>query len=271
MHDVELINQMTARTSRGNLVILRPDIVGKTINAYVGYDEEKMLKIGTYVGSQGTGTGILGVFNVSQRPLSEFVSLNDFPGVMAGEEYIVRAHTTGEVSGVMKPWDAMALASLELEVKTWEILCSYPVHAFTLRGSRGIKRGATKVAVLGLLGKMTGAAAVVNSDMDIEENGRLKVFTSLKALGVLGELSSPDTDSKKLLTESVPGVYISDLERRSIEGDFLITILGKVIPPHVVSSPASSCVLEVDVERAWNEMELDSGWSNEVAVEIFIR
>lgn len=187
-HDVELINQMTARTPRGNLVTLRPDVVGKTINAYVGYDEECMLKVGTYVGAQGTGTGILGVFNVSKRPLAEFVALSDFPGVMRGEEYVVRAHKTGEVSGIMRPYDVMALASLELEVKSWEILSSYPVQAFTLRGSRGIKRGATKVAVLGLLGKMTGAAAVVKSDMDIAENGRLKVFTSLKALGILGKV-----------------------------------------------------------------------------------
>ncbi|SLM37360.1 Glycosyl hydrolases 36 [Lasallia pustulata] len=251
-HDIGLINQMTARTPRGNLVTLRPDVVGKTINAYVGYDEDRMLKVGTYVGGQGTGTGILGVFNVSKVPLSEFVSLSDFPGVMAGEEYVVRAHTTGEVSGVMKPYDLMALASLELEVKSWEILSSYPVHAFTLRGSRGIRRGATKVAVIGLLGKMTGAAAVVNSDMDIEENGRLRVFTSLKALGVLG-------------------IYVSDLEKRSIQDDFLVTILGKVIPFHAVTSHASNRVLEVDVERAWKEMDLTSGWSNEVAVEIFIR
>ena len=29
-------------------------------------------------------------------------------------------------------------------------------------------------------------------------------------------------------------------------------------------------VLEVDVERAWKEMGLDSGWSNEVSLEVFV-
>lgn len=67
------------------------------------------------------------------------------------------------------------------------------------------------------------------------------------------------------------GIYISDLEKRSIQDDFLITILGKVIPFHAVRSQASSCILEIDVERAWKEMDLNSGWSNEVPVEIFFR
>ena len=176
------------------MITLRPHIVGKAISAYTGYDEERLLKVGTYVGAQGRGTGILGIFNVSKRLLSEFVTLSEFPGVMAGEEYVIRAHTTGEVTSVLKLDDAMALASLELDVKGWEILSSYPVQAFTLRGNPGIKHGATKVAVLGLLGKMTGAAAVVNTDMYIEGNGRLKVFTSLKALGVLGKFSVSHTE-----------------------------------------------------------------------------
>ena len=51
----------------------------------------------------------------------------------------------------------------------------------------------------------------------------------------------------------------------------LITILGKVIPEHTVSvSKLNPKVLEVDLETAWKEMGLDSGWSNEVGVKIFI-
>ena len=51
----------------------------------------------------------------------------------------------------------------------------------------------------------------------------------------------------------------------------LITILGKVVPEHTVSlSKSNPKVLEIDLERAWKEMGLDSGWSNEVAVKIFI-
>ena len=39
-HNVELINQMTGLTPRGKTVILRPSVVGRTIDAYTGYDEE---------------------------------------------------------------------------------------------------------------------------------------------------------------------------------------------------------------------------------------
>ena len=67
------------------------------------------------------------------------------------------------------------------------------------------------------------------------------------------------------------GIYISDLPRRSLKKDFMIMILGKVIPFDTVRiSKTSENVLEVDVEKAWKELKLDSGWSNEVAVEIFL-
>ena len=66
------------------------------------------------------------------------------------------------------------------------------------------------------------------------------------------------------------GIYISDLANRSIENTIMIMILGKGIPLHTVSSDTSNAVLQVDVERAWNELGLDGGWSNEVPVVILI-
>jgi hypothetical protein len=51
----------------------------------------------------------------------------------------------------------------------------------------------------------------------------------------------------------------------------MITILNKVIPLHTVSvSKSDPKVLEIDVEAAWKEMNLDSGWSNEVEVKIYL-
>lgn len=51
----------------------------------------------------------------------------------------------------------------------------------------------------------------------------------------------------------------------------MITIHNKVIPVHTVRvNESSSLVLEIDIEKAWNEMGLNSGWSNEISVEIFI-
>lgn len=56
----------------------------------------------------------------------------------------------------------------------------------------------------------------------------------------------------------------------TIDGDFMVTIQGNPIPRHTVSvSKDDKHVLEVDVERAWKERELSSGWSNEVEVKIY--
>lgn len=50
----------------------------------------------------------------------------------------------------------------------------------------------------------------------------------------------------------------------------MVTIQGQPIPPHTVSvSKADGHVLEVDLETAWKEMDLDSGWANEVEVKIY--
>lgn len=50
----------------------------------------------------------------------------------------------------------------------------------------------------------------------------------------------------------------------------MIMILGKVIPFHTVRSSEPDQVLKIDIERAWKELDLSSGWSNEIAVEVFI-
>lgn len=57
---------------------------------------------------------------------------------------------------------------------------------------------------------------------------------------------------------------------RSIEDDFIIMI-GKPIPLHTVKLSGRDSILEIDIECAWKEMDLDSGWSNEVIVDIFMK
>lgn len=49
-HDLGLIDQMTGLTPRGKTVIFRPSVVGKSLDQYVGYNDEVLLKIGTYHG-----------------------------------------------------------------------------------------------------------------------------------------------------------------------------------------------------------------------------
>ena len=153
----------------------------------------------------------------------------------------------------MKLEDNSAVVSADIETKGYEILCSYPLRAFTLHGSTGLQSSSTYVAVLGLLGKMTGAAAVVGvTEMRIEENGRLRIRTTLKALGVLG-------------------IYVSTLRQRTIERDIMVTIQGRPVPLETVTASEESPVLQIDTEKAWGEMGLEPGWGNEIVVEVFVR
>ena len=70
---------------------------------------------------------------------------------------------------------------------------------------------------------------------------------------------------------SSKGIYISNLHERSVEEDFLILILGKAIPVHTVSkSSISDCLLEVDVERAWNKMGLSNWYGNELEMQVYM-
>ncbi|KAL8703163.1 MAG: hypothetical protein Q9201_003639, partial [Fulgogasparrea decipioides] len=220
---------MTAPTVNSTTRILRPNSIAKCIEqgVYTAYEEERFLKIGTYhTGSSADyGASILGVFNVSERALAELVPLREFVGVKPGQEYVVRAYPSEEVSPSMGlDDDEFPLVDLRLEEKGWGILIAVPVQSFILRANTTTAASAhevddgnkTHIAILGLLHKMTGAAAVVGTpSMQLQANGRLEISTTVKALGVLG-------------------IYISSLE--SWEGEWgehvLVLMRERVVPVH---------------------------------------
>ena len=268
-HDVKLIGEMTALNVRSQTVILRPSNVGKTVSVYDNYTDGAVLKVGTWNGPSETGTGILGIFNVAEREVASLISLLEFPGVDAQgadsagpKSWIVRAHVAGLVTKPIAsklPVSPEMLISTALAVRGYDVLSAYPVHEFMLG------KAEISVAVLGLLGKMTGACAIVSSDIHITENGkRLRLDVSLKALGTLG-------------------IWISDLigkEGRSVDENVIVMILGKAVPRARVGikgvdlpdseEKSTAGILEIDVQGAWKDMELNAGWSNEVRVEIFV-
>jgi hypothetical protein len=86
----------------------------------------------------------------------------------------------------MKAVDPRSLIRITLKTRGFDILSAFSLHGI-LTGAEG-KAETTWIANLGLLGKMTGAAAIVSSDLKLEENGKISIETSLKALGVLGKL-----------------------------------------------------------------------------------
>ncbi|TKA21722.1 hypothetical protein B0A50_08717 [Salinomyces thailandicus] len=276
-HDLALIGQMTARTVRGRTVVLRPSNVGKAADAYTSYDDSAaaLLRISTYVGMARTGMGILGCFNVSGREISEIVPLAAFPGTESGGEYVVASFRTNKFSPVLSAADhptmdtdtntnnSPSLLSLRLPPggKGWDILTAHPVHTFPRPDSRTPD---LRVAILGLRDKMTGAAALNTYSVRLEDsaNHRVRVNVSLKALGTLG-------------------LWLSGLKSGvGVEG-LMVMIMGRAVPGGCVGlkqvggggdagAEDDKGVLEIDVERAWEEMGLDAGWGNEIGVEVFL-
>lgn len=182
-HDVDLIYQMTANTIRGDTVILRPSTLGRSISPYLGYDEAAFLKIGTYHGAARTGTSIIGVFNTTQHTLTEIIPLTDFSGTEEGL-HVIRAHKSGRCTKpISRKKAGYNFVSLELGKQGWDTLSAYAMY-----GPHGTVDGKdTYIANLGLLGKITGAAGVVNTTITSDKNWNVKLWTSLKALGTLGE------------------------------------------------------------------------------------
>ena len=146
------------------------------------YESPRFLKVGTYhTGSSADyGVSILGIFNVSEQSLTELVPLRDFDGVTEGKEYIIRANR-GEISPPMSLSSDFSVVELALDTKGWNILTAYPLHSLPSSAER------TDIAVLGLIGKMTGAAAVVGTPVfESRDMGAVRVNVTVKALGVLG-------------------------------------------------------------------------------------
>lgn len=180
-HNVRLIGEMTAKTVRGNTVILRPQRVAKASDPYREYAEGRLLKVDTFNGTKDKGTSIVGAFNVAPRDVDDILTLVDFPGTEEGP-YVVRSHVTEAVSDPTTREESVAIG-VSLAVKGYDILSAYPVGSFE------VSSGKVQVANLGLLGKMTGAAAIVNTDVYVENAGRVRLWTALKALGTLGRCS----------------------------------------------------------------------------------
>jgi hypothetical protein len=195
-HDVDLIFQMTGNTPRGDTVILRPHTIGKSTAAYNAYDDTVLLKVATYVGAARKGVSILGVFNCTQHALTELIGLDQFPGAEEGT-YIIRSHSSGQVTKPTSVEEGNAFVHLDLPVIGWEILSAFPLQSFKLERQHDADGPADiSIANLGLLGKMTGAAGIVNTDSYVDrETGRLRVWTSLKVLGTYGAFQSLSCDT----------------------------------------------------------------------------
>jgi hypothetical protein len=209
-HDIQLIGEMTGQTPRGDTVILRPHTVGKSSSAYNAYDDAVLLKVSTYVGMAHTGVSILGVFNCTPKPLTELIGLDSLPGAEEGT-YVIRSYTDGQVTKPTSVATNAAFVHLELPVRGWEILSAFPLQSFKLGRKKGHEAKGPEdiqVAVLGVVEKMTGAAAIINTDSYIDrESGRLRVWTSLKVLGTYGKFILPSSRLVMYTDKCRSGIY----------------------------------------------------------------
>ncbi|KAL6837617.1 glycoside hydrolase family 36 protein [Trichoderma camerunense] len=244
-HNIDLIKQMTGVTPKGKTVIFRPSVLGKSIYPYIGYDDDLLLKVGSYHGASETGTSMVAIFNISARPLTELIPLSCFPGTVPSLHYVVRAHVSGKTSAPMNIGNPTSLITGSLDVRGYEIFTAF--HAVPLTSQ---KHGDLWVANLGLISKMTGGVAIEASSVALKENGRVLVDVKLKALGVFG-------------------VYISALPDLTLNEDFVVMLQDQAVPVETVRvSQNDEHVLEVDIEKAWTDMKLEPGLKDEVEVKV---
>lgn len=201
--DIDLVNQVTGQTAQGKTIVLRPTGIGRVTDPYIGFGDMVLLKIanrhGTYPvclfsidrneqtddPSQEAGASIihiLGIFNTSDRTISELVQIRDFRGTDPAKEYVIKS-----CSGLVDPHvehGGPALISVNLEPSKYEFLSAYPVT--TLESAQG--QESVQVATLGLRGKMLGATAILDSASSSSiEDGALRLRAVLKAFGTLGK------------------------------------------------------------------------------------
>lgn len=275
---------MTAQTIRNQTVILRPSVIGRSTQTYIGFEEERLVKVGAYNGSSGTGTGFLGFFNCRNEGITEVVAVDEFIGAESMKDgVVVRSQCTGACSPVLSVANHDVFA-MQVEGKGYEVLSATPV--FYAKEMKGLY-----AADLGLVGKMTGGAAIVRTEFRVksstesiddisdgneeisaaisarlslhrseESKSHLIVKSTLKALGTWGLYLLPPTDHS---------INISD--------DMLILLNGRIVPIECVrlasgkgmdgkGEGGQGVVLEVDIARAWKEREYFAGWGNEVEV-----
>jgi len=143
-----------------------------------------LLKVGSYHGKAATGTPLLGIFNTRPHVLTDIISLESFSGILDSNKYIVRSHVRGLVTPVTTDVQSQTgRLVVSLDVGGYDILTAYPITQLDSETN-----GRISTASLGLIDKMTGAAAIISNSLELLPTGRVVSATRLKALGTLGKL-----------------------------------------------------------------------------------
>lgn len=165
-HDLGLINEMSAISPSGTRIAIRPGMA-TTVDIWDAFASGQILKIGATTDS---GAGILGLFNIAEGQREALIPVTDlFSGQTMPSKVLVRSYKTGQI---FVPQAAVEdLVKVKLQTRGWDVLTGYAL----------LKVGAAEVAVLGLIDKISGAAAPTKVSVS---DGAIEL--SLKALGKLG-------------------------------------------------------------------------------------
>lgn len=177
-HDIDLINQMVAIGFDGRHRILRPGIIGRATEVYDKPHDRRFLR----VGAGHLSVRYLGLFNMGEGESMELVTLEAMTRTKSAGSYVVTKHYQKgkKVYVLYNPSDVVPV---KLQPNGGhDILAAHPI----------IKVGSLECAVLGLVGRMTGAA-VLESPVRAEEDAAgpgYSISVTIKALGPLGNLRS---------------------------------------------------------------------------------
>lgn len=177
-HDLALLEQISSKTPTASTIVLRPG-KAKAVSDWENYSDGNVLKIRS---KTVVRAALLGLFNISEREKHAFLSMADFTD-QRRSRFVVHSHRSGQIfrlgledKGEFVP--EHELIHFKLKAMGWYIITASPLLSFSGSWSD------VHVAVLGLQGKMSGAAGVVSqSILDIVD--RCIVAVRLKALGVL--------------------------------------------------------------------------------------
>ena len=191
---------------------------------------------------------------MSTRRINELLPLAYFPGIVSSIDYVIRAHTTGKLSELVSTEKTASLISVSLDVQEYEILCALPLTSF-----EGRKYVDGHAGLVGLTTKMTGCAALTATSILKPRAGRVDLVCSLRALGILGMWLSPLADPERCQLTGNPGVFVSTLPSMTIGDDIMVTIEDVAVPFETVGkSETDPRMLDIDVERAWKELNLSA-------------
>lgn len=141
-------------------------------------------------------------------------------------------------------------SDLGLGLKEYNILSGFSLYTFAFKDNE------LSICALGLLDKITSAAPITASDIEVRDDGKVKMRSSFKARGKAGIWVSG-------ISTAAASNFSVTLHNKAVKPEFLQISVG--IPGHDRAQ-----IIEVDILGAWSEMALWEDGHKEVDLEIVI-